>query len=195
MVAKAEAFENLVTQCRKYGIAPLVLANQSTQQLKKSGNDQTVFDSTPTKLWLSPHGDDIETVRGLSKEVWKKRKSQSMRGLSVSNQVSEFRDPIAERNDVLDAAMTPMEGYLMEFGQGHKEPRRIRFEPPWTVEEWEEWDNRPLPMREELPLEGSYESNLEPESPRVSSEDEKRRLAVLKRLLTKKKDLESWEAA
>ena len=194
-VANSEAFSHLVTQCRKFGIAPLVLANQSTQQLQKSGNDQIVFDSTPTKIWLSPHGDDIETIRGLSKETWKKRKGQSMHGLSIANQISDFRDPTLERNDILDAAFTPMEGFLIEFGQGHKEPRRIRFEPPWTVEEWEEFENRPLPMREDLPLEGSYESNLEPESPRVSSEDEKRRLAVLKRLLTKKKDLESWEAA
>ena len=191
MVAHSSAYKVLVVLCRKFGIT-LIIANQSTQQLKESGNDQTVFDSTPTKIWLSPRGDDIETIRGLSEETWKPRKGHSFRGLSVSNQVSEFRDPKIERNDVLGAASTPMELYLIEFGEGHKEPRRVRFTPPWTVEDWEEMENRPLPTRDKA----STSALTPPPKPApINSKERKRRVAVLTRLLAKKKDLESFEVA
>ena len=191
MVAHSAAYRVLVVLCRKFGIT-LIIANQSTQQLKESGNDQTVFDSTPTKLWMSPLQDDIETILGLSKQTWKQRKSQSHKKLSVLNQVSEFRDPMAERNDVLDAAFTPMEGYLIELGHGHVEPRRFRFEPPWTIEEWEELENRPLPMRADA--ERAARKKRKPQAVALDSPERKRRQKTLQKLLSKKKELESWES-
>jgi len=190
MVAHSDAYRLLVVLCRKFGIT-LIVANQSTQQLREAGNDQIVFDSTPTKLWMSPLQDDIEIIRGLSKETWKQRKGLSYRGLSISNQVSEFRDPTAERNDVLDTAFTPMEGYLIEFGRGYVEPLRFRFEPPWTVEQWAELGERPLPMREDAKV--ATKPSLAPTNVPLDNAAHKRRQDVLRKILVAAKDRESWE--
>lgn len=191
-VAAAKAFSDLVTLSRKFFVS-LILANQSTQQLRQSDTEQVVFDNAPTKFWMSPLGYDIETIRGLSKEVWKKRKGKTTHGLSVANQVSEYKDPKTERNDVLGAAFSPLEGYAIKLGEGYQEPTRFRFEPPWTIEQWTELENRPLPMRKELEAQSRH---VQPQIHLpANTKEQRRRRAVLRRILEEKKEMESWKPA
>ena len=149
MVGHVTGYQLLLVLCRKLGIGPLLLANQSSAQLAETSTEQLVFDNTPTKLWLAPLGDDIETIKGLSREVWKDKVNRTINGLSSTTQIAAFRDPTIEHNEVLSVALTPMQGYYIRLRNGMLEPTPFIFEPPWTLEEWLEFEQTPLPMRDD----------------------------------------------
>ena len=93
---------------------------------------------------------------------------------------------------MLDATFTPLEGYLVELGRGYKAPRRVRFEPPWSIDEWARLANRPLPMKDAVKAGNGRKRQRK--RIEASSSEQSRRLQVLQKILTERKQLESWEA-
>ena len=74
------------------------------------------------------------------------------------------------------------------------DPLPFKITYPTSVEEHERLSQMPLTTEKERRME-RHVPTLEPKPVPIDSEEDKRRLAVLERLLARKKDLESWEAA
>lgn len=193
-VAAAKAFADLLTLARKYHIA-LILLNQTSTQLVSRDRDlrPIVFDNTALKIWFTPLGDDIDLLRGLSRDVTKPRgKTVSSRGLAGSVSLSEVYEPDLERNDVLGTAFTGLEAFVIanEF-RGHQEPQRLRFVPEVSREEHARLSNTPLPKRQgPRPAWRPGGARSQPADPARAA-----RVAALAATLAGKRRDENWQAA
>lgn len=193
VIGGSKLFRDLIVLARKFGVR-LLLAYQSENQLRlPNGIDlrHTVFENTAFKFYLTTLGDDIDVIRDLSKDVWKQRKGQSLKGkFGVSNQISEYLDPEIERNDVLGSSFLPLHGWLILFGGEYRAPRLVHFEPPWSIEEHAKLANTPLPVKRDVaPLPGFAKAAVPADEP-----TRKARHEAIRKLLSEKARREQFQA-
>jgi hypothetical protein len=177
----------------------LVLVNQSSSQLVSRDRDlrHTVFENTALRLYLTSLGDDIDHLRDQSRDVPKDRRGVSLNQLSQTTQIREIFEPALERNDIIDASAMNGEAHLvLNSGEGHTEPIRVRFDPifftdVFTPEGYERLSITPLPARSEPPGGGSRRGRRR-NPPR--GEQTRRREHALRKLLEAKKAAERWDA-
>jgi hypothetical protein len=206
VVAQSRAFESLLTLCRKFHVR-LILLHQSTNQLRGDSRSTDlrpiVADNTALKLFLTSQGDDIESLRDLSRDVIKTRTGATLQGLRGSTQIRQIVEPELERNSILDASGIPGQGYLhiAQSPAGHQEPIRIRFDPIhfreiFTPERHAELANTPLPKRTAplpAPKKRPPERSKRRETPPEKDAAWKRRNEALTRLLEAIREGERYE--
>ena len=187
-IAGSKQWADLLALARKYGIRIIVLT-QTSEQLKSRDRDllPVLFDNTAIKIWLTPTStEDKEALQSLSKDQLKQRgATQGFRSGVSSVSMHEVYEPRLEGNEILDAAYSAGQGYLIcNAFQGHVEPQRFRFTPDLPRDEYERLAGTPLPKRERP---------FPKVAPNEADTDRSERQAALDKMLQAKQRQLIWE--
>lgn len=137
--------------------------------------------------------DDFRDLQLQSDEEPKQLGSITSSGLSVRKTIRDDIRPSLERNKIRD--ITKGEGRAFYAGSARKgDPLPFTIAYATSIEQHERLSHMPVMVLEDT-IAASNAPEPKPEPLRLGGEGDKRRLAVLKKLLTKKRDLESFEAA
>lgn len=150
-IAGSKQWSDLLVLARKYFIR-IVILTQTCEQLKSRDRDllPVLFDNTAIKIWLTPTSqDDMETLRGLSKDELRQRgTTHGFRAGVSSVSMAEIYEPRLEANVIRDVAYTGDQGFLIANAfTGHQEPIRFRFGFETSPAEYARLAVTPLPKR------------------------------------------------
>jgi type IV secretory pathway VirB4 component len=180
----------LLAQARKFGIASLILANQSTSQLETRDSSlvDAIFEGTALKIYYTCVGKrDTEDLQSLSKDKVKVLGGTSTQRFAQTTSTRETIVPALERDTILDVSATFGQAFVvLNDGRGHHEP--------FIIEQ-----RHALPDLSEVPM--PARKHTEEAGPAatlslVPADDpaRKKRHEALARLMQTKRALEVWKA-
>ena len=190
----ARSMESKLPLARKW--LSIKLAYQYRSQWCEHGKymPDSIATNCPVRVLFSAScEDDFRDLQLQSDEEPKQLGSITSSGLSVRKTIRDDIRPSLERNKIRD--ITKGEGRAFYAGSARKgDPLPFTIAYATSIEQHERLSHMPVMVLEDT-IAASNAPEPKPEPLRLGGEGDKRRLAVLKKLLTKKRDLESFEAA
>jgi hypothetical protein len=142
-------FGNVFCQSLKHN-CPMWICTQSSQQLINRDTSllDVVMDNTDAQLFFTSRGeDDIAMLQSMSKDTsrWYENKNFAEFRSSVGKR--EVREPVLDRNTILEVSATKGHAFLCRHLGEFEEPLHIEWPYPTTTARYLELFRRPLPRR------------------------------------------------